>query len=75
MKKLSENFNTQNFSQIDISTLKMIKLEAKKVKLITTHVADSYSVVETNDGCNLYIQNAEKFWAASKYLVVLIEKK
>lgn len=75
MKKLSENFNTQNFSQVDISTLKMIKLEAKKVKLITTHVSDSYSIENSEQGCNLYILNAEKFWAASKYLVVLIEKK
>ncbi len=75
MKKLSENFNTQNFSEVDITTLKLIKLEAQKVKLITTHVADSYSIVKTDDGCNLYIQNAEKFWSASKYLVVLIEKK
>ena len=75
MKKLSENFNTQNFSEVDITTLKLIKLEAQKVKLITTHVADSYSIVKTDDGCNLYIQNADKFWSASKYLVVLIEKK
>lgn len=75
MKKLSENFNTQNFSQVDISTLKMIKLEAKKVKLITTHVSDSYSIENSEQGCNLYILNAEKFWSASKYLVVLIEKK
>jgi hypothetical protein len=75
MKKLSENFNHQNFSEIDITKLKIIKLEAQKVKLITTHVADSYSIVKTDDGCSLYIQNAEKFWSASKYLVVLIEKK
>ncbi|HRG58782.1 MAG TPA: hypothetical protein PK323_07460 [Bacteroidia bacterium] len=75
MKKLSENFNTENFSQVDISTLKLIKLEAQKVKLITTHVADSYSIVSTKEGSNLYIQNPEKFWSASKYLVVLIEKK
>ncbi len=75
MKKLSENFNTQNFSEVDISTLKVIKLRAQKVKLITTHLADSYSIVKTEEGCSLYIQNAEKFWSASKYLVVLIEKK
>jgi hypothetical protein len=75
MKKLSENFNTQNFAEVDITKLKMIKLEAQKVKLITTHVADSYSIVKTDEGCSLYILNAEKFWSASKYLVVLIEKK
>jgi hypothetical protein len=75
MKKLSENYNTENFSEVDISKLKMIKLEAQKIKLITTHVSDSYSIVKTNDGCNLYIQNSEKFWSASKYLVVLLEKK
>ena len=75
IKKLSENFNTQNFVEVDITKLKTIKLEAQKIKLITTHVADSYSIVKTVEGCNLYIQNAEKFWSASKYLVVLIEKK
>ena len=66
MKKLSENFNHQNFSEIDITKLKIIKLEAQKVKLITTHVADSYSIVKTDDGCSLYIQNAEKFWSMYK---------
>ena len=75
MNKLSENFNTQNFAQVDITTLKNIKLQAKKIKLITTHAPDSYSVVYANEGCNLVIANPEKFWAASKYLVVLIEKK
>jgi hypothetical protein len=75
MNKLSENFNTQNFAQVDITTLKTIKLQAKKIKLITTHAPDSYSVVYANDGSNLMISNPEKFWAASKYLVVLIEKK
>ncbi len=75
MNKLSENFNTQNFAQVDITTLKNIKLQAKKIKLITTHAPDSYSVVYANDGSNLMISNPEKFWAASKYLVVLIEKK
>lgn len=75
MKKLSENFNTQNFAEVDITKLKTIKLEARKIKLITTHPSDSYSIVGSEGGCNLYIQNAEKFWSASKYLVVLIEKK
>lgn len=75
MKKLSENFNTANFSEVDITSLKLIKLEAQKVKLITTHPADSYSVVKTEGAVTLYILNVEKFWAASKYLVVLIEKK
>jgi hypothetical protein len=75
MKKLSQNFNTQNFSEVDISKLKMIKVEAQKVKLITTHAADTYSIVKTDEGVSLYILNAEKFWSVSKYLVVLIEKK
>jgi len=75
MKKLSETFNTQNFSEVDITKLKTIKLEAQKVKLITTHVAGSYSLVKTEEGCSLYILNAEKFWSVNKYLVVLIEKK
>jgi hypothetical protein len=75
MKKLSENFNNQNFSEVDITNLKMIKLEAQKVRLITTHAADTYSIIKTDEGVSIYILNAEKFWSASKYLVVLIEKK
>jgi hypothetical protein len=53
----------------------MIKLEAQKVRLITTHAADTYSIIKTDEGVSIYILNAEKFWSASKYLVVLIEKK
>lgn len=74
-EKLSDQFNTDNFQKIDISEFKSLKLEAKKIKLITTHPAGSY-VIQTKDATSTLIINDEKtFWSASKYLVVLLEKK
>lgn len=74
-RKLSSHFNHVNFSQVDIMKLKSVKISAKKVKLITTHPAESYSIAGSGGLCTLFISNPEKFWSASKYLVVLIEKK
>jgi len=74
-EKLSDQFNTSNFQKIDISEFKSLKLEATKIKLITTHPAGSY-VIQSKDATTTLIINDEKaFWSANKYLVVLIEKK
>jgi myosin heavy subunit len=73
--KLSDQFNTENFQKVDISEFKSLKLEATKIKLVTTHPAGSY-VIQSNDGLTTLMINDDKtFWSASKYLVVLIEKK
>lgn len=72
--KIKEDFNKGYFTKVDISTVSEIILGAKKAKLITTHPAGSYKI-EGADGKaeKLVITNAEDFWSASKYLVIVVE--
>jgi hypothetical protein len=74
-QKLSENFKNENFQEVNISKLKQIKLSAHQIKLVTTHPANSFSISNVNDNCILSILNSDKFWSASKYMVILIEKE
>lgn len=72
--KLSKDFNEDYFTQIDITLVQQVDLKSKKAKLITNHPSDSYTI-EGEDGMadKLVITNPEKFWSASKYLVIMVE--
>ena len=74
-QKMKEDFNKEYFTKIDITSVNVIPLGAKKAKLITTHPAGSYKI-EGADGKaeKLSITNPEEFWSASKYLVIVIEQ-
>jgi len=68
------NFNSSNFTKIDISTLTEIPLKnVDDVKLITPHSTDSYKIIQsgTNDKL-LVIIDPQKFWKSSHYLVIEI---
>jgi DNA repair exonuclease SbcCD ATPase subunit len=65
-EKLRNDFNVDYFTQIDITKIKSLDLKAKRAKLITTHPKGK--VFD-----KLIVTDSEKFWSASKYLVVLIE--
>lgn len=72
--KMKEDFNKGYFTKVDVSVLTEIVLGAKKAKFITTHPASSYKI-EGKDGNaeKIVITNAEDFWSASKYLVLVVE--
>ena len=73
-QELKNNFNKEYFSRIDISKQKSFLIYAKKAKLITNHPTGSYRFDESDDQIDsLTITNAEDFWRASKYLVIVIE--
>ena len=72
--KLSKDFNQTYFTQIDITLVKQIELKSKKAKVLTNHPSDSYKIEGEEDRADkLIITDAEKFWSASKYLVVIVE--
>jgi hypothetical protein len=49
-----------------------IPIDSKDAKIITSHPSDSYTLNKEKDKVvSLQITNAEKFWSASKYLVVV----
>ena len=72
--KLSDDFNKEYFTQIDISTINEIELMSKKVKIITNHPSDSYKIEGEDDSADkLVILDADAFWSSSKYLVMVVE--
>ena len=73
IEKLKDNFNKDYFTVIDIRESKTIPLFSKKAKIVTTHAQDSYKFYGENTVDSLVIIDPEKFWAASKYLVIIID--
>ena len=72
--KLSEDFNKEYFTQIDISIITEIELMSKKVKIITNHPSESYKIEGEKDSAEkLVILDSDAFWASSKYLVMVVE--
>jgi len=73
--KMKDNFDHSYFTKVDISQTQNIDLFVKKAKVITTHPSDSYQLIVDDKGRieKLEITNPEKFWSASKYLVIEVE--
>jgi chromosome segregation ATPase len=77
-KVVKDDFNQDYFTAIDVSKIKSIPINGKDVKIITNHAPDSYKL-ETDESKKKYVKsititNPDRFWKASKYLVVTIEK-
>lgn len=70
----SGNFNKNYFTQIDIRTMKEIKLYSKSAKILTNHPAGTYLLEKDSKGeYVLKVTNPTKFWSVSKYLVVQVK--
>ena len=70
-KALQEEFNKEYFITIDKRTVRDIPLYASKAKIRTNHPEDTYRLVKDEDGnLILEIDNVNKFWSLSSYLVI-----
>jgi uncharacterized protein (DUF3084 family) len=73
-KTMVPDFNREAFTQIDFTSTKTIQLNSKTAKLLSTHPSDSYNLRSENKKVTaIEITDPEKFWQASKYLVVVTE--
>jgi DNA repair exonuclease SbcCD ATPase subunit len=73
-EKLSDDFNKEYFTQVDITLINEIELMSKKVKIITNHPSTSYKIEGSEDSAEkLLILDAKAFWSSSKYLVMVVE--
>ena len=73
--KLSADFDESQFTQVDFTQMGAIPVDSRNVKIITSHPSDSYSLTKDKKDvvkC-IVIIDPEKFWANSKYLVVVKE--
>lgn len=71
--KLSDDFNKEYFTQVDISVTKEIDLSSSEVKIITNHPTDSYRIEGEEGAKKITIVDSESFWSSSKYLVIEVE--
>ncbi|HQW22750.1 MAG TPA: hypothetical protein PLI47_05595 [Bacteroidia bacterium] len=69
---LAPNVDNSKFNKIDYVVTNNIPIDSKTAKIVTSHPADSYTLnTENKKVVSLSITNPEKFWSASKYLVVV----
>jgi chromosome segregation ATPase len=74
-KVLQSNFNKEYFTKIDIRVDKEIKLYSKSAEMLTAHPASSYTLErDANKQYVLRITNPERFWSASKFLVIQVKQ-
>lgn len=69
---LNNNFETSKFIKINYTETISIPLNSKKAEIITSHPTNAYRL-EKDKGIisRLIITDAEEFWKASKYLVII----
>ena len=73
-KTMVPDFNREAFTQIDFTSTKTIQLNTKSAKLLSTHPTGSYNLLSENKKVTaIEITDPEKFWQASKYLVVVTD--
>jgi len=71
---LKAGFNTEYFSVIDKTVTKSFLIYSKKAELVTNHPKESYKFVGDDKRIDsLVIIDADAFWKASKYMVVLVD--
>jgi len=73
--KLKPDFNEDYFTKIDVTKASSIPLFVKEATLVTSHPSGSYQLVQNEAKIieQIDIVDAEKFWSASKYLVIVVE--
>jgi uncharacterized coiled-coil protein SlyX len=73
--KLSADLDSSKFTRIDYTQVSTIEINGKDIKLITSHPSNSYtmdkSALDKDVVKSITITNPERFWSASKYLVVV----
>ena len=72
----TDDFNKDYFTQIDTRLVKEIKLYSKSASILTTHPNGTYTLKKDKNGQYvLYINDTQKFWSISRYLVIKVGKK
>lgn len=73
--KMNTDFIQNYFRKINIKVNTTIDINSKSAKLITVHPNNSYKIVGTKKHVDsIEITNNKDFWAASKFLVILVSE-
>ena len=68
---LRQEVPAEAFTQADKRELNEIAFEGKKVKVLSAHPLESYTIVNNGTQVVLQITNPDLFWSVTKYLVAI----
>ena len=68
---LRQEVPAEAFTQVDKREVKEIAFEGKKVKVLSAHPLESYTIVNKDNQVVIEISNPELFWSVTKYLVAI----
>ena len=72
-KVLSEDFNSDYFTKVDIRELETIPLFRTKFKILTNHPENSYEILSDSEEIKtIKILDKEAFWSVSKFMVAQV---
>ena len=69
-KSLKDDFNKEAFVEVDKRKFKTLEINSDEAKIVTTHPPESFELTGEEQK-QLKIKDPERFWSASKYLVIL----
>lgn len=71
---LLSDFDTTQFTKVDITQTSSIGIDKKDAKIITNHPTTAYRLDRTKEKVNsINISDPNRFWSSSKYLVVVVK--
>ena len=68
---LRQEVPAEAFTMADKRELKEIAFDGKKVKVLSAHPTESYTITNTDNQVIITVANPELFWSVTKYLVVI----
>ncbi len=71
-KVMESDYELSHFTKADKRTLTEIPLHSKKAKLLSKHPAGTYTIVDGGNTKTLVINDTNKFWELSNFLVVQV---
>ena len=70
---LRQEVPAEAFTQADKRELNSIVFEGKKVKVLSAHPLESYTIVKNENQVVIEISNPELFWSVTKYMVAIVK--
>lgn len=71
---LISDFDTTQFTKVDITSTSTIAIDKKDAKIITNHPTTAFRLDQTKEKVNsINISDPNRFWSSSKYLVIVVK--